>query len=82
MHDEKTLKQYDRWGVARPEHIPHSTPEEIRNNLVEAKARSWTLDGTTLIAQTDMGPYAQTIPPEYICLGKDEKGLPLLKKVV
>lgn len=86
MHDEKELKQYDRWGKARPTHLPHNVVDTFENPLSEqlkrVKCSNWRMEGNKLIADTDQGPLVQYIPTNYICLGTDKKGLPILKKVV
>lgn len=81
MDDEKRLRQFDKWGAPRPSHDPHGTPEEIRANLQPAVASSWHLEGNLLVAYTQHGIIKQTIPTNYICLGMDDKGLPILKKL-
>ena len=81
MHNEQELKQYDRWGVRRPEHIPHGTAEDIRANLKRLETTNWRLEGNKLIADTDQGPLVQFIPTNYVCRGTDEQGLPILDKL-
>lgn len=76
----------DRWyiknGVAPPEHSAHGTPDEIRANLKPAKVTKWHLDGNKLVAETELGPVVNYLPPEYILRGVDESGLPILTKLV
>lgn len=81
MFDEKELKQFDRWHKARPTSDAHGSPEEIRANLKRAKVHKWWLEGNELKADTDFGPLVQTIPPNYICHGTDDQGLPILEKI-
>lgn len=82
MHDERELKQYDRWGVARPEHHPHGSPDEIRENLKRPDITAWRLEGNRLIATTSLGEIVNHIDPEYIMKGVDKDGLPILEKVI
>ena len=81
MYEEKELRQFDRWGVARPSHDPHGTIEEIRANLKRANTSNWRLEGNVLYADSDFGPLVQTIPTDYICKGTDDQGLPILVKI-
>lgn len=86
LPDEKELKQYDRWGKDRPSHEEHGVVDTWENplsdNLKSGNARNWRMEGNHLKADTDFGPLDQVISTDYICLGTDEKGLPILKKVV
>lgn len=68
-------------GRERPSHEAHGTPEDIRGSLKRAHAYSWHMEGNELVADTDLGPLRQMIPTDYICLGSDEQGLPILKKI-
>jgi hypothetical protein len=81
MHDEKELRQFDRWGKERPSHEPHGTAEEIRANLKQAVASSWRMEGNQLIAETQYGPLVQSVPTDVICRGMDDQGLPILVKL-
>lgn len=80
-------KPYDHdWYVKQqlkpPEAIVHGTDEDIREKLKPAKTWGWKLQGNELSCQTDLGPLVQTIDPNYILVGEDEKGLPILQRVV
>ena len=81
IHSDNYLKWFDRHGKARPSHDPHGTEDDIRKNLKPLKTRNWRLEGNMLVADTDMGRLTQRIPPDYICLGDDEDGNPLLQKI-
>lgn len=82
MHDEKTLKWFDRIGQRRPEHISHGVSDsEIRERMVQLKPKSWRLEGNLLKGMTEWGELVQTIPPDYICRGTDDQGLPILEKI-
>lgn len=83
MFSEDQLKWYDKVNKARPTHIPHGiNSEDVGDHMRELKPHSWRLEGNKLIGETDMGPLVQMIPTDYICTGTDDKGLPVLKKVV
>lgn len=82
MYDEKELKEFDKWGVARPTIEKHGTIEDIRANLKSVNPRNWRLQGNHLIADTDLGELRQTIPTNYILTGTDENGLPTFKKLL
>jgi hypothetical protein len=81
MQDEKYNKQYERWGAARPSHAEHGFPEDIRERLEKAVVEKWWLQGNQLFAETQHGTVSQTIPTNYICVGMDDKGLPMLQKI-
>lgn len=85
LPDDKELKQYDRWNVPRPDHIPHGmtdTPEHpLGDQIPRLKTENWRLEGNRLTCDTEHGEFSQIIDPGYICLG-EEDGLPILKKVV
>jgi len=80
LPEEKELKQYDRWGVQRPTHEEHG--EFNVESLIPFKATKWWLEGDTLYAQGNHGVVANRIPSDYICVGMNEKNLPILQKVV
>lgn len=65
-----------------PKATTHGTEDEIREKLVQLKPNTWSLEGNKLTGQTEMGLLVQYIPTDYICSGTDDKGLPILKKVV
>lgn len=69
-------------GGTPPVAIPHMTEEEIQKNMKELKPNSWKLEGNKLIGETEFGPLVQFIPTDYILTGTDDKGLPVLKKIV
>ena len=76
------LEMYQRWGVEAPSHDEHGTIEEIREKMERVKVTKWTMEGNQLIGETNFGPLRQTVPTDYILIGTDKKGLPLVKKVV
>lgn len=86
MHDERELKQFDRWNVQRPTHLPHGVTDTPENPLSEQipklKCKNWRMEGNKLTADTEHGLFTQTISTDYICLGDDANGLPILKKIV
>lgn len=71
--------QMRKWNVPLPTAETHGTQDDIRANLKPLKAQSWRMEGNKLIGQTDMGELVQSIPTDYICLGIDNRGLPILK---
>lgn len=86
LPDERELKDYDRWKVGRPSHLPHGVTDTFENPLGEqlqgGNPRNWRLEGNILHCDTDFGPLAQRIPVDYICTGIDKKGLPILERVI
>ncbi len=73
---------FRKLDVALPTADSHGTEQEIQENLTPLKPYSWHLEGNKLIGLTDTGNFAQTIDPAYICKGMDDKGLPILERVV
>ena len=59
----------------------HGTEDEVRDNLKPLKTWGWKLEGDQLSCETNMGKLVQKISPDYICLGDDPNGMPLLKKI-
>ena len=80
LPNEKELGWYDRLGVARPLHQEHGTldPKEF----IPFKATKWWLEGDMLYAEGNHGTVANKIPPDFICEGTDEQGLPILRRIV
>ena len=76
------LKWFDRHGAPRPVHQDHLQVDDISKSLKRVKCHSWKLEGNTLTAQTDMGKLTQTIPTDYVLVGEDTEGMPILKKIV
>lgn len=64
-----------------PTTTPHGTEEDIEKKAKKLMPNTWRLEGNKLIGETEMGALVQTIPPEYICQGTDDEGLPILTKI-
>lgn len=82
MHDEATLKFFQKHGKAPPTHNPHGTEQDIAANMKRLLPRSWRLEGNELVGMTDVGELRQTISTDYYLDGTDEKGLPIFRKIV
>jgi hypothetical protein len=86
LPEEKELKEFDKWKVARPTHEEHGVTDTwetpLSDQLKSGNPRNWHLNGNMLHCDTDFGPMKQVILSDYICHGTDEKGLPILKPVV
>jgi hypothetical protein len=82
MYEHEDTEWFRKLQLAPPSVAPHGTDEDIRAQLKPLKTWGWTLAGNQLTAQTDHGPLTQTIPTGFICMGTDEKGLPILEKIV
>lgn len=86
LPDEKELKWFDEVKKARPSHEEHGVvdtwEDPLSSRLISGNPRNWHLEGNELTCDTDFGPLRQRIPTDYICHGTDEKGLPILKRVV
>ena len=79
-------KAYDHdWFVNQqlkpPEAIVHGD-SDIKSKLKPAKTWNWKLNGNQLSCETDLGPMSQTVPTDVILVGEDDRGLPILRKVV
>lgn len=59
----------------------HGTDTDIRDSLKPLKTWNWRQQGNQLIADTDMGVLAQSVPSNVICLGTDQSGRPILRKI-
>lgn len=76
-------KIYEEWGVEPPSHESHATEEEIKEALSKPVVHHWKQKGAVLIC--DACPWEHATEPrfkDYILTGTDEKGLPILQKVV
>lgn len=85
MHDEKIVQQYSRWGKKPPTVHEHGvTRQDILDYLAAnpLQITDWHMEGNKLIGDTEFGPFVQFLPTDYILSGIDEKGLPILTKVV
>lgn len=80
--EERIARFYQKHGVAPPSRDKHGTEDDIKASMQRLKPNEWYLEGNKLIGRTDMGILAQYIPPDYICVGTDDNGLPKLQKVV
>jgi hypothetical protein len=79
--DEKTLKEFQKWGKTPPSREAHGLEDDIRKNLRKLLPNSWKLEGNKLTGMTEVGPLVQFIPTDYICRGTDKDGLPILDKI-
>lgn len=86
LPDPKELAWFEKMKVAPPTHDNHGVQDTWENplsdKLVAGNPRNWRMEGNRLMCDTDFGPLVQNIPTDYICLGTDQKGLPILKKVL
>jgi len=80
--EERIAAFYRKHGKQPPKHFPHGTEEDIKANMVLLKPKAWRMEGHTLIAETEHGVHAQTVPTDVICAGTDDAGLPIFQKVV
>jgi hypothetical protein len=82
MQDDRVLKDFAKWGHTPPSSQSHGTEDEIKNNMSKILPDKWYMEGNMLIGESDSGKICQFIPTDYICSGIDNKGLPVLTKVV
>lgn len=86
MYDESELKFFDRNNVKRPAHFPSdledSKDKPLHTQLPKLRTSNWRREGNYLVADTEFGPFSQTFNPDYICVGTDDSGMPLLRKAI
>lgn len=75
-----------KYDLPAPDAVSHDmggTNEEIRAKMTQYKPTSWHMEGPGhLVGDTEMGRLVQHISTDYICLGTDTNGLPILRKVI
>lgn len=74
-----TLALYQENGVEGPSHDEHG--EIDLSKFEKFQATRWWSEGNMLFAEGNHGIVANRIPMDYICLGMDEKLLPIMKKI-
>lgn len=72
---------YAKRNIAPPEAVPHGTEEDLEKRFEKLLPHSWRLEGNKLIGETSQGPLINFIPTDYILVGVDEDGLPILEKI-
>ena len=82
MQDGQARKFFEKHGLTPPTSEAHGTEDDIARNLTPQKVQRWWLEGNQLKGETSSGVFGQTIPSNYICKGIDDKGKPILKKIV
>lgn len=78
---------YTRHGVDKPEHIPFMTEEELEEQFAKIRAKTkhgkWTQMGNRLTCNNCIPPHtSEPIPVNYLLQGTDDKGMPILTKLV
>lgn len=81
-YSSEQIKEFKEWGVPLPTREVHGTSADIRSNMEKAHCTNWRMEGNKLIADTQFGPLVQFLPTDMICRGTDDKGLPILEKIV
>lgn len=86
LPSKKELKDFETWKKKPPtletHRIEDSKENPLSKQLLPPNCRNWHMEGNELCCDTDFGPLRQRISTDYICKGTDEKGLPILEKVV
>lgn len=82
MLNPREDKDLEKWGQDPPEHIPHGSDDDIRKNMIKMTPGAWRQDGNRLIGDTDLGEVVTFIPTDMMLVGTDDRGLPILKKVL
>lgn len=87
LPNKKELKEFEEWKQPAPTHEEHGIKDTWENpassQVKGGNPRNWRMEGAGhLICDTDFGPVHQRISTDYICIGTDKSGLPVLKKVV
>jgi len=79
--DDKIRQECEKLGIPPPITSSHGTDQNIADNMKRLIPNKWHLEGNQLIGQTELGELRQSIPTNYICVGTDDKGLPILQKI-
>lgn len=80
QHPDKAF--FEEHDLPLPKTDSHGTEDEIRNRLKPVKATNWRMQGAgRLVADTELGELVQHISTDYICMGTDKNGMPILKKI-
>lgn len=74
MYEPKPL-DYAKLGVEAPSVDVHAEPELIKPR------GDWKQRGNHIYREADGLNYGSRIPPNYILVGTDDKGMPLLEKI-
>lgn len=72
---------YTKNGVEPPEHIAHLSGEEIAELLKDVKHGKWTQQGNMIRCGNCPMPHASPIPVDYLLMGTDDNGNPILQKL-
>lgn len=79
---EKTVEElYQELGLTPPESIRHLTEDELREKLKIDAHHSWKQQGTNLYCDCEIGHHATQLPTDYILIGTDDSGQPVLRKI-
>ena len=73
---------FRKLGMPIPKSFAHGTDEDIRSKLKPMQFKNWHTEGNLLIGDGPEGRMVQKIPTNYICKGTDDRGLPILEKIV
>lgn len=73
--------QYRKWDLPAPATATHGTEGDIREKMTPMLPAKWRMEGNQLIAETENGTHAQTIPSDRLLVGTDSKGLPIFRKI-
>jgi len=73
---------YEKMEVRPPSTAIHGTEDDIKAHLKPVKMWNWKLEGNRLSCDTELGKLVQTIPTDRILVGEDERGLPILRKIL
>jgi len=83
LYTDNYIAWFNRMNVPEPVHLEHGIDtKDISKNLKRLNTTNWKLEGNTLTAETEMGKLVQKIPTDYVLIGEDSEGLPILKKIV
>lgn len=81
--DEKSRKEFERWGVPEPQFDTHGTDEEHRKIREEMRKRrhQWVQQGNFLKCVSCENEHGYPIGVDHILKGMDKKGMPILEKL-
>lgn len=86
MQPKSSDSWYERHGVKPPEHIPHFSDEDLAKRMDEirtgTKHGDWRQEGSKITCYRCPYNHSDSIPVDYLLMGTDKNGLPILKKIV
>ena len=73
---------YEKHGKTPPSQEIHGSIEDIRKYQKPMEISNWRMQGNQLMGDTGFGKVVNNIPTDYIMVGVDNDGKPILEKIV